>query len=217
MMAAVSCLQGSTINLTYVGGVNNNSVTRTITNGPTYGLPGGATNVGVTLMRFTSGGIDYYAYCVEAQQGAGSGTFTYDPTFSLVPGNIKPTNLTSQKIEDLYWLFGQVSNPFSPTLNETTMAAMQMSIWEITRETAANYDVLSGNVFFTGSNSAYLTAAQNLLNNVTNRVGAPNRRIVALYSADRQDLIVSMPEPGSWAMMGSALLLVGWKMRRRGV
>jgi hypothetical protein len=68
-------------------------------------------------------------------------------------------------------------------------------------------------IWLAGSDTGYLTAAWNLLDSALDRVGTPNGSIVALCKVDLQDLIVGTP--GSWAMRGRALLLLGWKMRRR--
>ncbi|MBS1825019.1 MAG: PEP-CTERM sorting domain-containing protein [Acidobacteria bacterium] len=203
--------EAATITATYDGVLYNNTVTRTILDGPTYGLPGGPANLTVSLFHFNTSDGGFYAYCIEPQQGVGNGTFTLDPTFSLVPGNIHPsTTLTPAKIASLKLLFGQVVNPFSPTLDQYVQAALQVGIWEIVRETASSYQVASGNVSFSAaSNASILTIAQGFLNNVNNNVGTPNDGIMGLYNSTVQDVVTNTPEPETWLLLGMGLIAVG--------
>ncbi|MBL8176663.1 MAG: PEP-CTERM sorting domain-containing protein [Bryobacterales bacterium] len=208
-------LEAATITATFEGALFSNSVTRIIADGPTYGLPGGSTNVGASLFRFSTVNGSFYAYCIEPQQGVGSATFTLDPSFALVPGNIHPTTtLTAAKIADLKLLFGQVANPFSPALGRYVQAALQVGIWEIVRETASSYDITTGNVRFTAaSDPSILTLAQGYLNNVNNDIGTPMNNIIGLYNSTFQDVVTQTPEPGMMALVGIGLIWVG--LRRR--
>lgn len=212
-------IEAATITATFDTVLFNNTVTRTIADGPTYGLPGGPTTVTASLFHFNTSDGGFYAYCIEPQQGAGSGTFTLDPTFSLVPGNIHPTTtLTPAKIASLKLLMGQVVNPFSPTLDQYVQAALQVGIWEIVRETASSYQVATGNVSFSAaSNASILTIAQGFLNNVNNNVGTPNNGIMGLYNSAVQDVVTNSPEPGTWVMLGLGLIAVGLRGRKANV
>jgi len=200
-------VEAATIAATFDGSLFSNSITRTIADGPSYGLSGSPTNLTVSLLKFSTSSGGFFAYCIEPQQGAGSGTFTLDPAFALVPGNISPTTLTPAKIASLKLLLGQVSNPFSPTLNQYMQAAMQVGIWEIVRETASTYNVASGNVTFTGgSHASILTLAQGYLTNVNNNIGTPNNAITALYNNTLQDVVTNTPEPGTMLLLGLGLI-----------
>lgn len=210
-------VEAATITATFDGSLFGNTITRTIVDGPSYGLPGGPTNLTVSLFHFTTSSGGFYAYCIEPQQGVGSGTFTLDPTFALVPGNISPTTLTPAKIASLKLFLGQVSNPFSPTLDQYIQAAMQVGIWEIVRETASTYNVASGNVTFTGgSHASILTLAQGYLDNVNNNIGTPNHAIMGLYNSTLQDVVTNTPEPGTMLLLGLGFIGLGLAGRKKG-
>ena len=212
---AVVSSDAATITATFDTVLFNNTVTRTIADGPTYGLPGTATTVTASLFHFNTSNGGFYAYCIEPQQSAGNGTFTLDYSFSLVPGNIHPTTtLTPAKIASLKLLLGQVANPFLPTLDQYVQAAFQAGIWEIVRETAATYNVSSGNVSFSAaSNASILTIAQGFLDNVNNNIGTPNNGIVGLYNSTVQDVVTNTPEPATMMLFGLGLCWIGLRGR----
>lgn len=204
----------STIDGTFVSLVNPTStVERTISNSTTGTT--GATGLFLGLFQYTSVSGDFYAYCLEAQQVAGSGTFTIDPTLRSAPGNVG--GMSQAQANALLLLLGQVANPFSPSLSAVEQAALQIGIWEITRENvAANYNVSTGNVTFANpSNALFLTQAQTFLNAVNAGTGTPYSGAVALTNGSIQDLITvvpssGVPEPSTWSMLAfgaSALVL----------
>ena len=211
-----STAQASTITASFNGPVNWTSVTRTILDGPTYGLSGGPAQVFATLLSYTGPEGTFYTYCIEPQQGAGTGTFTIDPDLLLVPGNIHPTTtLTAAKVSQIHLLFGQAPDPFDPGLSAATQAAFQIALWEIVRETSATLDISSGNVIFSGSSDPLaLTLAQSFLDNVSNGVGVPYGGLWGLYNADVQDMITHNPEPATWVMISMACLAAALAPKR---
>lgn len=129
------------------------TVTRTISNitvGPTT-----PTNVELGLIAFTlSSGETFYTYCVEPQQATGSvgtaTTFTVDPSLRLAPGNVG--GMSAAQVAALLLALGQVANPFDSGLSALDQAAMQVALWEITRENmASTYSIFTGNATMTNA------------------------------------------------------------------
>lgn len=219
-LAALVCLTSApwvhagTIDLTLVGALHvDSTVVRTInpsTTGPTT-----PTQVVASLLKFTGAGGDVLAYCVEAQQGVNSGTFTEDFTLQTVPGNIG--GLSAIQSDAIRLLFGQVPDAFSASLPAVTQAAVQIAIWEIARETSGAFDVAAGTVLFSNSTpSGALADAQSLLNAVALGTGPRDMLVHGLSNSRVQDLLVrtSVPEPGVVMLLGLGALAVVRRRRR---
>jgi hypothetical protein len=100
-----------------------------------------------------------------------------------------------------------------------TAGALQLSIWEIVRETPGNpLDVYTGNIYYTGENMPGMIALAQSYVQAIDGFGPRSHRLLALRSVGVQDLVVQaggVPEPSSWAMLIAGFGLIGATARRR--
>jgi hypothetical protein len=142
---------------------------------------------------------------------------TYD-VMPLAMGSSVTGGLGAAKADSLGELLGAVYPDFSQTLANDQYAALQIAIWEITRENVASfgYDVATGDVQFSGSNATILGLANTYLAQVDG-IGERARGIRALVNERRQDMLVQfpVPEPGSLALALMGLGAVYGTRRRQ--
>lgn len=164
---------------------------------------------------------NYLAFCIELTQNVAPGnSYTYD----MAPLELAPqpgtsvTPMGGAKASALRELFGRFYSPSfgsdinGPGISAEEAAAMQLSIWEIVYETTPSggpgpgaafglsFDILSGNVFFSG-NATVLGLATTFLS-ALDGTGPQAVDLYALVSDDHQDMIV--PGPGALALLGLA-------------
>lgn len=198
--------------------------------GVTVTLPSGSSNTTAGRFNFTRTGGDhpenplpdvpvsrFWAFCVELGQQIGFGeSVTYD-VVPLENGDNSNGGLGVARADQVRELLGAAYPDFSQTLSNNQYAALQLAIWEITRENSAanGLDVFTGDIRFASSNATVLTLANGYLAAV-NGSGPRAQRIAALTNRTRQDMLVQfpVPEPGS---LGLALLGLGMVagLRRR--
>ncbi|MBL8490065.1 MAG: PEP-CTERM sorting domain-containing protein [Rhodocyclaceae bacterium] len=153
----------------------------------------------------------FETYCVSLRQ-----TFTWGSPFQVTrqafAGNAYNTALNQQvQLNKLGWLMANDAS-YAVT-NATTSAAMQLAIWEIVYDNGA--DVTSGMGFKVTAGSA---AAQTQANAWLAGLAASNHQYIAerLYNPDKQDqLVVTVPEPETYAMFLAGLGMMGFVARRR--
>ena len=208
-------LQAATIDIQLTGIVAGATVTRTILDGPSFGLSGTALTLDAGLLTY--GGL--LAYCLEPQQstgpvGGGLITYTIDPTMLTAPGNVGGMRpIAATRVSDIRRLLNNVPDAFGGSISALQAAAFQIAIWEILRETAGTYDVLSGNVSYTGESISGVFAQANTWLSTLN--SQSERMTAALTNATFQDLIIATPEPGTFAMLGAGALLILVSRRRQ--
>lgn len=199
--------------------------------GVTVSYPSTTTNTSAGRFNFTRTGGDhpttplpdspvssFWAFCVELGQTVNFGeSVTYD-VLPLAMGSNVTGGLGAAKADSIGELLGAVYPDFSQTLTNNQYAALQIAIWEITREDFAThgYDVLAGDVQFSGSTATILNLANTYLGQVDG-VGPRARGIRALVNERRQDMLVQfpVPEPGSLALALMGLGAVYGTRRRQ--
>jgi len=199
--------------------------------GVTVSYPSTTTNTSAGRFNFTRTGGDhpttplpdspissFWAFCVELGQSVNFGeSVTYD-VMPLAMGSNVTGGLGAEKADSLGELLGAVYPDFSQTLTNNQYAALQIAIWEITRENVASfgYDVATGDVQFSGSNATILGLANTYLAQVDG-IGERARGIRALVNERRQDMLVQfpVPEPGSLALALMGLGAVYGTRRRQ--
>jgi MYXO-CTERM domain-containing protein len=215
MLAALSTgAQATTIIATF------NSMTPS--SGVTVTYPSTTTNTSAGRFNFTRVGGDHpqtplpdspvsriWAFCVELGQSISTGdTVTFD-VLPLESGSNVAGGIGVARADALRELLGAAYPDFSQVLTNNQYAALQIAIWEITRENVGlyGYDVSTGDVKFSGSTATILGLANTYLSQVDG-VGPRAQRIRALVNERKQDMLVQfpVPEPGSLAL---ALLGLG--------
>lgn len=109
------------------------------------------------------------------------------------------------------------SNWLSSVTNSTNSAAFQLAIWEIVNETSGgSYSLTAGN-FKARSSGAVISAANNMLSNLSGSLAYTTNVWAQNYAHSTQDLAVfaPVPEPQTYAMMLAGLGLIGFVARRR--
>ena len=184
--------------------------------GVTVSYPSTTTNTSAGRFNFTRTGGDhpttplpdspastFWAFCIELGQAVSFGESVNYDVLPLEMGSNVTGGLGAARADSIRELLGSVYPDFSQVLANNQYAALQIAIWEITRENfAANgYDVLTGDVTFSGSAAAILSLANTYLAQVDG-VGPRARGIRALVNERRQDMLVQfpVPEPGSLAL-----------------
>jgi hypothetical protein len=194
----------------------------TPSSGVTVSYPSTTTNTSAGRFNFTRTGGDhpdnplpnspvssFWAFCVELGQSINTGeSVTYD-VLPLSSGGSVIGGIGAARADSIRELLGAVYPDFTQVLTNNRYAALQIAIWEITRENFGTYgyDVFTGDVKFSGSSATILNLANTFLANVDG-TGPRARGIRALVNERRQDMLVQfpVPEPGSLAL---ALLGLG--------
>lgn len=197
----------------------------------TVTLPSGTTNTSAGRFNFTrTGGTHpvnplpdspvsrFWAFCVELGQTINFGeSVTYD-VLPLASGGNVIGGIGATKADELLELLGAVYPDFTQVLTNDEYAALQVSIWEITREDRATYgyDVFTGDVKFSNSPASILNLANGWLSQIDG-LGMRAAGIRALGNERRQDMLVQfpVPEPGVLALTLLGLgAVAGWRRRK---
>jgi len=136
---------------------------------------------GSDLYRIIGNGIggQFYAFCIEPRQFIDNSSITY----SLVPLASGTTNIGGMgavKADQITELFGRYAPNLNAPMTVIQAAALQISIWEIVRETpGAALDVTAGNIYFQAPESP--AGAIALAQTPCNRLLAPARVLLGSW------------------------------------
>lgn len=177
----------------------------------------------------------FYTFCIEPREFLTPGqTVTYNLAM-VEAGATNIGGMGATKANLLRELLNDVYPDFSVQLDELHAAALQVAIWEIVRENqqgVGTYNLSTGNVRYrTWSDSAACTPgqytcvqdlAQHWLNLLTGTGGPYMQSVDALIlTGGVQDVLVQftganplIPEPGTFFLTGTALVLAGLGLRR---
>jgi hypothetical protein len=168
------------------------------------------------------GGNDdvFYAFDLEPNEAL-IDTHTYDVmALKDAPVNGVSGAMGTAAAQDMRILFGNVFPDFSQSLSPSNAIALQIAVFEIANEGSTNYDVTSGNLFFT-NNAAEQLIAQGWLDNIKDNTWTTEAvGLIALTDTSTgvgQDFIAQVvPVPPAVWLFGSGLLgMVGIARRKK--
>lgn len=170
------------------------------------------------------GAVDeFYAFCVEPREYIYQGqsvTYAMSPLANAAMSSIG--GIGAVKADQIAELFGRFQSNLAAPMSNVQASALQIAVWEITREFSSNaLSVYNGNVFYdVGSDNpgGALSLAQTYLSAI-NGSGPRAQGLRALTTDGGQDLLVQVvsaaPEPGTWLMMIGGFGMIGGIARRK--
>ncbi|MCS6945767.1 MAG: PEP-CTERM sorting domain-containing protein [Sutterellaceae bacterium] len=207
--AAVPLAPGQTVS---VADNNGNPFTPSPVAGDTNGLFTNLTievngsNVGVAAGLFSlnynngSGWEQLLAFCLSPDVWLQP----FDNPYTVHALSSSPHAAVSGLISE-FW--GRFRNQVT---NDVNAAAFQVGLWELAFDAGAGINLAGGNFRFTTS-GAVLSTAQSWLSQLDGT--GPRANLVVLIdnpstNVRRQDLVTEVPEPGTLALLGAAVLLL---------
>jgi len=195
----------------------------TVTQGVAAGrFQGTRTNViGVEESIFVGPYDDLFMYCYDLYQHIGSGwSVDYTINFGTALDRTRDflgavnavlnANATSQTYDPYAWL-----HPLTPGQG----AAIQLGIWESKYDTTG-WSLASGDFKASSLDTATTTAMTAFLAALDPAASIDSRYLMTLESEDFQDMITAdppaaVPEPGSLALLGTAIAALAFVHRRK--
>lgn len=160
----------------------------------------------------------FYSFCIDLSETVSiGGTYTWTVEEDLANGRDSAgyPALGPVIAGNIASFLGAVFPDIGGTLTTTNAAALQLAIWEIIYETSGTFDLTSGH--FSSSTTAVTSVANGLLATFAAYQGPAATGLHALNNAGKQDQLIQIPgnpdtevpEPGTYALMGTGLLLIG--------
>lgn len=164
------------------------------------------------------------AYCLEPDEHIGYATYDWD-TNPVKQGGTGIGGIGLTRTRHIQELLFHLTPAFSTgALSNTEALALQISLWEIVRETDTGYDLTSGNVLFdsvgnTTATNAMLLAQGWLDGYVNDGVTGPlDKNLLAMNAPGYQDLLVrrfsTVPAPTTLLLFVPLLSLLIRRARR---
>ncbi|MFZ4690583.1 MAG: PEPxxWA-CTERM sorting domain-containing protein [Polymorphobacter sp.] len=230
LLLAAPAAQATTVVATLTGfDPAGATVQRTILTGAGAPQVNATQNVGRFYMDRTGGtdtrtlvgsGVpgDFLAFCVEPRELISIGQSALWQVTALRNGASNIGGIGANKAKQVLELFGRFAPNLSTPMSTMQAGALQISIWEIVRETPGSaLDVTTGNISFTGGSQAGMLALAQSYVQAIDGTGPLARGMFALRNNGVQDLLAqtAVPEPSTWSMLIAGFGLVGLNARRR--
>jgi hypothetical protein len=165
--------------------------------------------------------LSFFSFCIEPREFLSPGQFISYELAPLEQGATNIGGMGTSKANAMRELLGRYYPNFAVSVDTTTGAALQAAIWEIVRENAqgiGSYDLATGDVQYrTWSDTAVRDLAAAMLTSLNGSGPMVDANVQALILAGgTQDILVQVtPEPATFIGMGTGLLLIGFRMRRK--
>lgn len=150
----------------------------------------------------------FVAWCAELTQNF---SFGVDYDYTLVSG---ASHFGAARTTNLSRLF-TAAQGF--VVDSNTSAAMQAGIWEIIYETGPSFNLVGGTFHGTAGTAAGQLAF-NQIDVFLANLGfySASATVQVLENGERQDFVIgTVPEPGTWALLGAGLGVIALLGRRR--
>jgi hypothetical protein len=160
----------------------------------------------------------FYSFCIDLSETVSiGGTYEWEVEENLANGrdSVGYPALGPTIAGNIALFLGAVFPSIDGTITSLEAAALQIALWEIIYETSGTFDTTVGN--FKSSTAAVTAQANNFLATFSTFQGSAAEGLLALNNAGKQDQLIQIPgspdtevpEPGTYALMGAGLLLIG--------